>query len=163
MKFQFNDGGRNQYTSVPGKHDCVIRAIAIAANLNYWQAYQDIQAIAPNIESEGVNIHDLNLISYLQSLGFVRVDGITAMQAIPEGRVIACTTGHYTAIVNGVIQDVRNEAHKAVSHYWVRGKTFDVYKNGKKLNGNPLNGDQAVNMHRLYALNYDPNVQLKAV
>lgn len=163
MKFQFNDGGRSQLTNVPSKHDCVVRAVAIAASLPYWQVYQDILVFAHNLESEGVNIHDVNFTSYLQSLGFVRVDGVTAMQAIPEGRVIACTTGHYTAIVNGTIQDVRNEAHKAVSHYWIQGKIFDVYKDNKKLNTNPLNGSQAVNMRRLYILNYGPGVHLKAV
>jgi hypothetical protein len=161
MKFQHNDGGRSQFTNVQSNHDCVVRAVAIAAGLSYWQVYQDLKVIAPALAAEGVNIHDEQFTAYLANLGFVRVEGITTMQAIPEGCVIACTTGHYTAIINGVIQDTRNEAHKAVSHYWVRGAMFDVVRAGRKLNSNPLNAAQALNMRRLFNLNYGGGAQLK--
>lgn len=161
MKFQQNDGGRSRYTNVTSKHDCVVRAVAIAANISYFEAYAKLRAISPALESEGVNIHDRAFMAYMASLGFVRVEGVTAMQDIPEGRVIACTSGHYTAIINGTIQDVRNEAHKAVSHYWVQGNTFNLYRAGKKLNANPLNGTQALTMRRLFTLNYGTGVHLK--
>lgn len=161
MKFEYNDGGRSQYTNVKSKHDCVVRAVAIAANISYFEAYAKIRRIAPAIETEGVNIHDANFTAYLLSLGFVRVDGATTMQAIPEGRVIACTSGHYTAIINGVMQDTINECHKAVSHYWVKGDQFNVWKGDRKLNAAPLLAGQALTMRRLYNLSYGGGAELK--
>jgi len=58
---------------------------------------------------------------------------------------------------------VRNEAYKTVSHYWVRGTQFDIIREGRKLNSNPLNAAQALTMRRLFNLNYNGGAYLKAI
>lgn len=162
MNFQYNDGGR-EYCNLPiSQHDCVARALTIAAGCaSYQTIYARLLEIAPQMEAEGVNIHDASFISLMHEYGFTRVDGLTAMQDIPHGRVIACTTGHYTAIINGTIQDVRNEAGKAVSHYWVFGQRFDLWRNGVKLNRSSLNPAQALRMRAIFLTNYGQGVHLK--
>lgn len=154
MKQVISDGGRSRYTAIPSRHDCVVRAVALAANLDYQGVYTRLRSIAPALETEGINIHGAAFIHYMRHLGFIRVEGVTTMQDIPKGRVIACTGGHYTAILDGVIYDTRNESDRPVTHYWVQGRLFDLYRAGKKLNSSPLNAAAALNMRRLYTLNY---------
>ena len=44
LGFQFDDGGRSASGFQGGAGDCVVRAIAIAANLPYTQVYEDLGA-----------------------------------------------------------------------------------------------------------------------
>ena len=43
LNFQFNDGGRAAVGFKGGAGDCVVRSIAIAANLPYMQVYEDLR------------------------------------------------------------------------------------------------------------------------
>lgn len=148
MKIQYNDGGRSEVTAIHSKHDCVVRAVAIAASIAYPVAYNLLYDMFPAIGKEGVNVYDPAFLDFMRGLGFIYVAGNCAMQDIPEGRVIACTTGHYTAIIDGVIQDVRDESHKAVSHYWVRGTSFRLIRGGNIVGSGPMNAEQALTMRR---------------
>jgi hypothetical protein len=44
LGFQLNDGGREAAGFKGGAGDCVVRAIAIAAQLPYMQVYEDLRA-----------------------------------------------------------------------------------------------------------------------
>ena len=46
--FQVNDGGRGQAGFKGGAGDCVVRSIAIAANLPYIQVYEDLRKANSN-------------------------------------------------------------------------------------------------------------------
>src|SRR6478609_7426753 len=48
MNFQYNDGGRATAGFKGSSNDCVVRAIAIAAELSYAQVYSDLGIIAKN-------------------------------------------------------------------------------------------------------------------
>jgi hypothetical protein len=41
--FEFNDGGREKAGFKGGAGDCVVRSIAIAANLPYMKVYEDLR------------------------------------------------------------------------------------------------------------------------
>jgi len=163
MQFKYNDGGRSRYTNIPSKHDCAVRAVAIATGEDYQTIYAELRIMFPSLESEGVNVGSLAFTDYMKQKGFVYVSGHTDMSVIPHGNVIASTMGHLTAIIDGVINDVRDESGKIVPYYWVRGKVFDIFRAGKKVNSAPLNGSQAYTMHRLLSINHGQTVHLKSI
>lgn len=128
MRHQYNDGGR-EVAGYKGKTgDCVCRAIAIASGLPYQDVYQYLawgnatqrrtknRTARQGVRSaaNGINTNRTWFKRYMASLGFVWVPtmGIgtgckvhLAEGELPMGRLVVAVSGHYTAVVDGVIQD----------------------------------------------------------
>lgn len=161
LGFQLNDGGRPQGT--PVFNDCVVRAVAIAARLPYDVVYNTLEGFGL-LTGTGVNVGSRVFKDWLTHLGFVRISSITEMRFIPHGRVIAFTPGHYTAIIDGVINDVRDESNDIVMHYWVYGTRFvAVNRDGVQLSSGSLNAQQAQNMVSKYTDMYRKTAFIKAI
>lgn len=163
MNYEYNDGGKAYYNVTHDTQDCVVRALSITLQGNYLSIREKLLPSFPSMDTLGINIHHDSIVSLFRLNNLICVEGRTTMDAIPHGRVIAHTDGHVTAIINGVIQDVRNESNKVVSRYWVLGTWFDVYLGTKKLNLNPMGAKDALRMRQIYLTNYGNNVHLKAV
>jgi hypothetical protein len=143
LGFQFNDGGRQAAGFTGGAGDCVVRAIAIAAQLPYLQVYEDLHAanaayadlrndkLARRLNATGSSprngSHRNVFHDYIVGHGF---DWVPTMQIgagcqvhllaneLPSGRLIVKVSKHLTAVIDGVICDTHNPS---------RGGTRCVY------------------------------------
>lgn len=146
MEWLYDDGGRPEagYSGVAG--DCVVRSIAIAAQIPYQRVYDDLfllqreraskkrSAAAREREmrrsSPRHGVHPDVTRTYLADLGWewVPTMGIgTGCQVhlradeLPPGRLIVRTSKHVTAVVDGVIRDTHDPSRggtRCVYGYW---------------------------------------------
>lgn len=131
--FQFNDGGRQQAGFKGGVGDCVVRAIAIAANLPYMKVYEDLRLanesyaqlrndrLAKRLNAKGSSPRNGNHRNvfhyYILAQGFEWVPtmkiGVGCQvhlcpDELPKGVLIAKVSKHLTTIVDGVIHDTHD-------------------------------------------------------
>jgi hypothetical protein len=131
--FQRNDGGREAAGFQGGAGDCVVRSIAIAANLPYLQVYEDLRSanasyadlrkdkLARRLNQTGSSPRNGNhrnvFHDYIIGLGFEWVPTMRVgagcqvhlrPNELPEGVLIVKVSKHLTAIVDGMIQDTHD-------------------------------------------------------
>jgi len=148
LGFQFNDGGRQAAGFKGGAGDCVVRAIAIAAQLPYLQVYEDLHAanaayadlrndkLARRLNAKGASPRNGNhrnvFHDYIVGHGF---DWVPTMQIgagcqvhllaneLPSGRLIVKVSKHLTAVIDGVICDTHNPSrggNRCVYGYYIQ-------------------------------------------
>ena len=146
--FQRNDGGREAAGFKGGAGDCVVRSIAIAANLPYLQVYEDLRSananyadlrndkLARRLNQTGSSPRNGNhrnvFHDYITKQGFDWVPTMRVGQGcqvhlrpdeLPSGILIVKVSRHLTAIVNGVIQDTHDpsrEGRRCVYGYYYK-------------------------------------------
>jgi hypothetical protein len=131
--FQRNDGGREAAGFKEGAGDCVVRSIAIAANLPYLQVYQDLKSanasyadlrkdkLARRLNQTGPSPRNGNhrnvFHDYILGLDFEWVPTMKVgagcqvhlrPNELPDGVLIVKVSKHLTAIVDGIIQDTHD-------------------------------------------------------
>ncbi len=144
IEYKYNDGGRSLYFKGKGG-DCVTRAIAIAADLDYKEVY-DRLALGNATQRKGkyesktkagrrTALHGINtkrkwFRDYMKELGFEWVPtmfvgkGCTVhlkASELPEGRIICAVSKHYTAVIDGVVHDTHDPSRngtRCVYGYW---------------------------------------------
>jgi len=143
MTYQYNDGGRKAAGFKGTTGDCVARAVAIASGLPYSEVYAILaegtgsqragkagkrSASARN----GINVGRKWFRDYMTSIGFVWVPtmGIGTgckvhlnADELPKGRLIVSVSKHYTALIDGVINDLYNPdrgGKRCVYGYWIK-------------------------------------------
>ena len=148
LGFLVNDGGREIAGFKGGAGDCVVRAIAIAAQLPYLQVYEDLRAanaayavqrndkLARRLNAKGASPRNGNhrnvFHDYILGHGF---DWIPTMRVgagcqvhllaseLPRGRLIVKVSRHLTAVIDGVIQDTHNPSRggsRCVYGYYIQ-------------------------------------------
>lgn len=125
--WEFNDGGRAAAGFI-GKNagDCVTRSIAIATGKPYQEVYDALNVAAQGerrgkrkrgISNARTGVYSTTARKYLASLGwkFTPTMGIGTgckvhlkADELPQGRLIVSVSKHYTAVVDGVIQDTHD-------------------------------------------------------
>jgi hypothetical protein len=144
MKVIINDGGRALAGYKGTNRDCVVRSIAIIAQLPYSQVYDacaDIMARMPRSKrrkssagvrsaANGVYTTSVLFKRYMASLGFVWTPtmgigtGCTVhlrASELPKGWLIVSVSRHYTAVIDGVIWDTHDPSRcgkRCVYGYW---------------------------------------------
>ena len=136
MPFTFSDGGRNKAGFKGTTGDCVVRAIAIIADKDYLDVYNDINEMSKNEkigkrQSKKSNsrkgVYRKTYDKYLKELGFVWVPTMfigsgckvhLTPDELPKGKLIARLSRHITAVIDGVVYDTFNPS---------RGGTRCVY------------------------------------
>lgn len=134
--FIYNDGGRSKYFKGTGG-DCVTRAVCIASGLDYLEIYNRLaqgnstQRKGKREDTKsgrktalrGINTNRQWFKDFMMSLGFVWVPTMLIGQGckvhlcseeLPSGRLIIAVSKHYTAMIDGVINDTfdpRREVH----------------------------------------------------
>jgi hypothetical protein len=124
MDFVYNDGGRAAAGYKGRAGDCVVRAIAIAAQKPYREVYDAINALAVGERARrgrgssarsGVGRTTYEL--YLREIGW---EWVATMQVgsgcrvhlrteeLPKGRLVVRLSRHLTAVIDGVIHDIYN-------------------------------------------------------
>lgn len=126
MMFALNDGGRAAAGYKGQTGDCACRAIAIATSLPYQQVYDALNEAASTERmtkrrrkksNARTGIHKDTCRKYLKSLGWRWIPtmsigkGCTVhlrVDELPAGRIIVQVSHHYTAVIDGVIQDTHD-------------------------------------------------------
>lgn len=148
LNFQFADGGRAAAGFQGGAGDCVVRSIAIAANLPYLQVYEDLRLaneayalqrndrLAKRLNAKGSSPRNGNhrnvFHGYIVGLGFRWVPTMKIgagcqvhlrADELPPGILIVKVSKHLTAVVNGVIQDTHDPSrsgNRCVYGYYLK-------------------------------------------
>lgn len=131
MQFVFNDGGRLAAGFKTRTNDCVIRAVAIAANIEYRTVYDEIKSL---YKSKSFNLArgiDKKITKeYLSKLGWTWTPTMQIgsgckvhlrADQLPSGRVIVSVSRHLVAMIDGVIHDIYDptrEGERCVYGYW---------------------------------------------
>lgn len=139
MKFNYNDGGREEAGFKGKTGDCVCRAIAIAAELPYIEVYNLINEFAKSERTgkrkkgvskarNGVYIQTARKV--LKHLGWKFVPTIGTGCTVhlrdgelPMGRIICNVSRHFTAVIDGVINDTYDcsrDGNRCVYGYFVK-------------------------------------------
>lgn len=130
MKFVYDDGGRKAAGFKGAAGDCVTRAICIVAEMPYDEIYERMaDGMGKQRKSKGRTARNGISTSrkwfkdFMGTLGFVWTPtmGIgTGCKVhlwggeLPTGRIIARVSGHYCAVIDGVIHDTfdpQRDAH----------------------------------------------------
>ena len=148
LSFQFNDGGRAATGCKGRAGDCVVRSIAIAANLPYMQVYEDLRLanesyaqlrnnrLAKRLNAKGSSPRNGNhrnvFHDYIVGLGFRWVPTMKVgagcqvhlrADELPKAILIVKVSKHLTAVVNGVIHDTHDPArggNRCVYGYYIK-------------------------------------------
>lgn len=136
IPYVYNDGGREAAGFKGKTGDCVVRAIAIAAELPYRQVYDDLsylqsrQRVTKRTRKGSKSVRNGTYTTrkwfkdYMAGLGFEWVScmGIgTGCQVhlnadeLPRGRIIVSLSRHYAAVIDGVLHDSYNSAERGVT------------------------------------------------
>jgi len=146
--FQLNDGGREKAGFKGGAGDCVVRSIAIAANLPYMRVYEDLRLanesyaqlrndrLAKRLNAKGSSPRNGNhrnvFHEYILAQGFTWVPTMKIgagcqvhlrASELPAGVLIVKVSKHLTAIINGVIQDTHDPSrggNRCVYGYYIK-------------------------------------------
>lgn len=126
MKWVFNDGGRKAAGYSGNTGDCVVRAIAIAAERPYQEIYDAINQAAQGerrgrrksgISNARTGVYKPCYKKLLADLGWKWTptmqigSGCTThlcADELPKGRLIVSVSRHLVAVVDGVIHDLSN-------------------------------------------------------
>jgi hypothetical protein len=148
LPFQFHDGGREAAGFKGGAGDCVIRSIAIAANLPYMRVYEDLRLaneryaslkndrLAKRLNMKGSTPRNGNhrnvFHEYIISLGFRWVPTMKVgagcqvhlrADEIPKGTLIVRVSKHLTSVINGIIYDTHDPSrggNRCVYGYYIK-------------------------------------------
>jgi hypothetical protein len=108
-----NDGGRSLSKRPKAANDCSVRAVAIAFNIPYDEAY-DQMAAAGRKCGQGIKPKDWKAWiktratwqAFQAVKGSPRMNAVTFCATHPHGRYILSFAGHFAAAVDGQIHDV---------------------------------------------------------
>lgn len=165
MRYEYSDGGRDKAGFYGTVSDCVVRAIALTSGRDYGTVYREVLAFAPNMPMEGVNVWSPAFLNYMNKRGYLLIEGPNLTQHL-NGRFVALTTNHVTAIVDDVNLDTFNCLNEPTLAYWQYIGSVDtnclylVYEDGTPISSAPMELTAAQNMIRLFRLNYKRNAYL---
>ena len=148
LGFHLNDGGREAAGFKGGAGDCVVRAIAIAAELPYLQVYEDLRAanaayadqrndkLARRLNAKGVSPRNGNhrnvFHDYILGHGFAWVPTMKIgagcqvhmlANELPSGRIIVKVSKHLCAVIDGIVEDTHNPSRggsRCVYGYYIK-------------------------------------------
>lgn len=137
MNWTFNDGGRAAAGFKGSTRDCVVRAIAIAAQLPYRQVYDEVNAFAYATERRGTKgscsrkgVRISTIRRFLEARGWKWTPTMRIGQGcrvhlrkgeLPTGRLIVNVSRHTVAVIDGVIHDNHDcsrGGNRCVYGYW---------------------------------------------
>jgi hypothetical protein len=139
-EWKYHDGGRSQYFKGTG-NDCVARAIAIAGQLDYKEVYDMLAAgnkgqrkskfksksrTDKRTALHGINTRRVWFRQLMKRIGFSWIATMHVGQGckthlcaseLPAGRLVVAVSGHYTAVIDGVVHDTWNPSRIKKERY----------------------------------------------
>jgi hypothetical protein len=110
--FKYDDGGRAAAGYKGEAGDCIVRAVAIAAELDYETVYKALKKFVGATPRDGVMRKDFE--PFVLKMGFrwkptMQVGtGCTVhlnAEELPSGRIICKVSKHLCAVIDGVVYD----------------------------------------------------------
>lgn len=153
IEFCINDGGRAAAGFKGNTSDCVTRAIAIAANLPYSDVYRVLakgnagqratkgKAKRPESAGHGITVGRKWFKDYMVSLGARWTPTMTIGSGckvhlnaleLPRGRLVCAVSKHYTAVIDGVINDTFDPSQRGTTIYSANYPVEKVPKKAKR-------------------------------
>jgi hypothetical protein len=141
MKWIKDDGGRKAAGRKGKAGDCAVRALAIAAEMEYksahWLISDHCRNEKPSKQRKGLShpdggVHRVTFAKAMDGLGWkwVPTMGIGTgcrvhlrADELPSGTLIVRLSGHYAAVIDGVVHDIYDpsrEGTRCVYGYWVK-------------------------------------------
>lgn len=139
IRFVRDDGGRAAAGFKGSTGDCVVRAIAIAAEKPYQEVYDAVNQAAKSERRKKGRSSARNGVfrktyePYLLSLGFKWTPTMKigsgckvhlVADELPKGRLVVAVSKHLTAMIDGVIHD-SNDPRRGPT-YWYKPGTTEV-------------------------------------
>ncbi len=143
MTYRTTDGGRAAAGYKGLTEDCACRALAIAAEIEYREAYDLINAYCADVKprkrrwgksSARTGVHRLIFRRLMADLGWTWTPTMTIgsgtrvhvrSDELPEGRLILSLSRHYAAFVDGELHDNHDSGRdgtRCVYGYWLKEK-----------------------------------------
>lgn len=140
IPFCYNDGGRDLYEIKGATGDCCCRSIAIATGIPYPIILETINHYAKSerrtatkrgISNGRTGVYTQTAKKVMLKLGMIWVPTMFIGQGckvhlrreeLPKGRLVAVVSGHYTAVINGVLHDTHDcsrEGNRCVYGYFI--------------------------------------------
>jgi len=148
-QFNYNDGGRSAAGYKGHTGDCVCRAISIVTGKPYQEVYDFLSEsnakqrrgkyeakskVGIKTAARGINTKRKWFADYMTSLGFIWTPTMLVGQGckvhltseeLPKGRLVVAVSKHYTAVIDGVINDTYNpQRGKVAEVITVNGETM---------------------------------------
>lgn len=130
LPFNYNDGGRSKYFNAGGVCDCVVRAASIASGMDYKEVYNLARKLSGRTPRNGMTKSDSRKL--MIALGFKWIPcmkigtgckvHLRSGEVPMSGRIVVSLSGHYCAVVDGVINDIYDCSRggsRCVYGYWV--------------------------------------------
>ena len=129
VNFKYNDGGRSRYFMAKGVGDCVVRAAAIASGYDYKLVYDLAREISGGTPRNGLSKKYCDKL--MKALGGTWHATMTIgsgcrvhlkASELPKGRLVCSCSGHFTAVIDGVINDTYDPSRggrRCVYGFWV--------------------------------------------
>lgn len=129
MEFRYNDGGRAAAGFKGSAGDCVVRAIAIAAEMPYREVYDLVNEVSKGEKaskrkrgksSARGGVHKDTTRKILDRLGWKWTPTMKIGQGckvhlkdgeLPAGRLIVSVSRHLTTVIDGAIHDTFDPRH----------------------------------------------------
>ena len=120
IKFNENDGGRQEAGYKGQTYDCVIRSIAITSDIPYKEVYKELQERQkafseknfPNkkrAQSVRSGVYTSVWVDYVAELGYKQIpvdSGVTSWDDIPKaGKLLIRVPQHLSCVMDGIIHD----------------------------------------------------------
>ena len=140
MKFQYDDGGRQEAGYKGKTDDCVCRALAIATGKPYQEIYDLIKELGGNPRVGGIKTPLLKKICdtlggrYTATASVGKPSSVKLVEGhLPAGHVIVNLRKHVTAVIDGTLRDIYDcqntswvdetgllhEGKRTVYGYWI--------------------------------------------
>lgn len=141
MQFTYNDGGRADAGFKGTTGDCACRAVAIAAQRPYKEVYDLINELAKSertgkrkrkISNARTGVYPDTFKKVMAHYGFAWVPTMHIGQGctvhlregeLPTGRIVCSVSGHYTAVIDGVLNDTYDctrDGSRCVYGYFIK-------------------------------------------
>ena len=130
MEYIYNDGGRTNAGYKGETGDCVTRSISIVTSKPYQEVYDEINEIG-KYERTGkrkrgksnarLGVYKATIRKYMESLGYTWTPTMfigsgckvhLRENELPKGKLLVAVSKHYTAVIDGVIQDTHNPSRE---------------------------------------------------
>lgn len=133
--FNYNDGGRAMAGFRGDAGDCVARAVAIACEIPYSEAYEKLSGINKQTNGtksarNGINTRSNAFKVFMTNLGWKWTPTMFIGQGckvhlrapeLPMGKIICAVSKHYVAVIDGIVNDsydCSREGTRCVYGYW---------------------------------------------
>lgn len=155
ITFQHNDGGREKAGFKGTAGDCVARSVSIASGIPYAEVYAALaegnkrerktkksKGSGKKTAREGIHVTRKWFKDYMKSIGFewtatMKIGSGCQVHLkageLPSGRLVVAVSNHYTAVVDGVINDLHDPSRNGTRCVYGYYRKIEDISSGTKI------------------------------